>query len=122
MHFRRRLIASYRTFLLTSAATLAMFLPAAVSMNSVYPSGDWKKFRPAAFTAPTPRSVAPAQHNDIHARSLKKTKGGLALQTAAVVGSSAVAAAANLVSRKPQSIIGYNSHPLQKLSARQSLK
>jgi len=107
MQLKRPLIASFRTFLLTSAATLTLFLPAAVSMNSVYPSRDWKKFRLTAPAAPMPRSVAQAQHKDIHAEPLKKTKGGLALQTAAIVGSSAVAAATNLIRQRPQSSVGY---------------
>jgi hypothetical protein len=94
MQLQRPLITSFQAFLLTSVATLTMFLPAAVSMNSDYTSMARKHSRPTAFTAPTPRSVSPALRHDSHPGPHEKTKGGRALQTAAIVGSSAVVEAA----------------------------
>jgi hypothetical protein len=116
MQLRRPLIPSFQAFLLMSAASLTLFLPAAVSMNSVCPSMARKTIRPTASMAPAPyhhenfnilarqiglvalpthRNIDPmAPHNEIKRRSLKKTKGSLALQTAAIVGSSAAIEAA----------------------------
>jgi hypothetical protein len=95
MKLQRPLTTSFQAIVLASAASLTLFLPAAVSMNSVYTSMAARKHsRPTAFTAPAPRSVAPAPRHDIHPGPLEKTKGGLALQTAAIVGSSSAVEAA----------------------------
>jgi hypothetical protein len=94
MKLQRPLTTSFQAIVLAFAASLTLFLPAAVSMNSACTSMAWKHSRPTAFTAPAPRSVAPAPRNDSHPRPHEKTKGGLALQTAAIVGSSAAVEAA----------------------------
>ena len=83
------------TLFLMIAVLLVFFLPAAISMNtstdektipdinsSVYHSGSWDGI--------------PLQ-NGVQTSSLKNEKGSLSLRTAAIVGSSAVDAAAALI-------------------------
>ena len=115
MQPQRVLIPSFRAWLLTAAASLTLFLPAAISMNSIAPSPNWVEFRPlpspeaardlkglAPKTRQTGRPVKPTTpgstprvlQDEIHHAPLKKTKGRQTLQTAAIVGSFAAVAAA----------------------------
>lgn len=112
MQYQRPLIPPFWTFLLATAASLTLFLPAAISMNSVNHAVALEEFRPTVpqhridfskkaslislSVQSTTENVANAPDAKSHSTPLKKTKGSLSLQTAAIVGSSAAVAAANL--------------------------
>ena len=121
MRQQRYPMPPFWTNLLATAASLTLFLPAAISMNSATPPTNLEKFRLslsavsaveasqrqidgekiASYLSPSHlpavEKVADPPGNDIHSTSLRKTKGSLSLQTAARVGSSAAAAAASFI-------------------------
>jgi hypothetical protein len=143
MRSQRYPIPSFWTYLLTTAASVTLFLPAAISMNSATSPMPMEKFMYVLSAPkvpmhrmisgkttlyfnpshqPTIENASDTSKDTIHSPPLQQTKGSLSLQTAAIVGSSAVVAATNLISQGTQISVGYSSYSLQKLSARQSLK
>jgi hypothetical protein len=131
MRQQRYLIPPFWTYLLTTAASLTLFLPAAISMNSAALPLSWEKFRQTLSTPevsqhrmeadntvsysnplqlPAVEQAADPKEDEIHSAALRKTKGSLSLQTAAIVGSSAAVAAANFIRQGTQA----SSYPLQK--------
>jgi hypothetical protein len=98
MQHQRILIPSFRARLMAAAATLTLFLPAAICTDFIAPAAAWEKFRPWESTA------AALPRDEIHEAPVRKTKGSLALQTAAIVGSSSAVAAAKAANHKTPSI------------------
>jgi hypothetical protein len=114
MRIQRYPIPPFWTYLLTTAASLTLFLPSAISMNSstapkymqVLSAPKISKHMMVSGKSalhlnpshqPAIEKVANASMEAIHPAPLQRTKGSLSLQTAAIVGSSAAATAANLV-------------------------
>jgi hypothetical protein len=131
MRQQRYPIPPFWTYLLATAASLTLFLPAAISMNSAALPLSWEKFRQTLSTPevsqhrmeadntvsysnplqlPVVEQAADPKEDEIHSAAPRKTKGSLSLQTAAIIGSSAAVAAANFIRQGTQA----SSYPLQK--------